>query len=185
MRLVDEVHKAVANTLHEGDVVIDATVGNGLDTLFLAQQVGQHGCVYGFDIQAAAIATTAQRLQQQGAQVKLLQQGHETMLQAIPRQHHGQVKAVLFNLGYLPGADKTIVTQIDTTEQALKQATQLLASHAVISVLSYTAHQQGYDEFLAVQAWFDGLKYDQWLKHVINQEDADQGVPVWFLVQKR
>lgn len=38
----------------EGDIVVDATMGNGHDTQFLAELVGENGHVYAFDIQESA-----------------------------------------------------------------------------------------------------------------------------------
>src|SRR5512139_923540 len=105
--LVALSHETVAQTLREDDVAIDATVGNGHDLLFLASTVGSHGHVYGFDIQRSAISTARKRLEQHSVvkQVSLIESGHETLAAYIPVRHQHHIKSVMFNLGYLPGAD--------------------------------------------------------------------------------
>jgi ubiquinone/menaquinone biosynthesis C-methylase UbiE len=66
LSLVQQAHQAVEAVLKPGDITIDATVGNGHDTLFLATRVGATGKVYGFDIQQEALDSAYQRLQQAG-----------------------------------------------------------------------------------------------------------------------
>ena len=56
--LVNVAHNLIKDVLHPGDIAIDATVGNGHDTLFLVEQVSPSGKVFGFDIQQAAIDST-------------------------------------------------------------------------------------------------------------------------------
>ena len=66
MQMVERVHQIIEEYVREGDVVVDATVGNGWDTLKLCQQVGESGKVYGFDIQKEAIQKTRERLEKAG-----------------------------------------------------------------------------------------------------------------------
>ena len=86
--LVHQAHAALAEILNEGDRAVDATVGNGHDTLFLAHQVGQSGTVYGFDIQETALDTAYRRLQEEGLaqRVSLYHAGHEAMAVVLPPQ---------------------------------------------------------------------------------------------------
>ena len=118
--LVQQVHQAVGNILKPGDTAIDATVGNGHDTLFLATQVGESGKVYGFDIQEAALDSAYRRLEaaNQSGQVSLYRAGHEVMTQLLPKSVIGKVQAVVFNLGYLPGGDKLRTTSSSTRRSA-------------------------------------------------------------------
>ena len=46
---------ALLQAVNAGDTVVDATMGNGHDTLFLAEQVGPEGHVCAFDIQAGSV----------------------------------------------------------------------------------------------------------------------------------
>lgn len=157
--LVALAHQAIAERLHEGDIAIDATIGNGHDTLFLAHHVGLSGHLYGFDIQHRAITTAQQRLEQAGiaARATLVERGHEKMVALIPKQHHGRIQAVMFNLGYLPGADKSVITSAATTRRALTAACALLAPGGVITVLAYTGHPGGRHEADTIKTWANQL----------------------------
>src|SRR4051812_25026537 len=121
--MISQSHKFVEERVREGDIVIDATVGNGHDTLFLAGLVGTAGAVYGFDIQEQALANARERIDHQlGASrfdIHLLRRSHADMLQAIPEKLHGQTAAIMFNLGYLPGAGHGMVTRPESTVPAL------------------------------------------------------------------
>ncbi|MEJ7220935.1 class I SAM-dependent methyltransferase, partial [Staphylococcus gallinarum] len=85
-----------------------ATCGNGNDTLFLAQNV-PNGFVYGFDIQQLAITNTEQKVAT-FSNVKLIKDSHNNVKQYIKAEHIGKIDAAIFNLGYLPKGDKSIVT---------------------------------------------------------------------------
>ena len=69
----------LSEVIQAGDIVVDATIGNGEDTLFLAKSVGKHGSVFGFDIQTLALRITAEKLEQRGLsdRVRLVHKGHE------------------------------------------------------------------------------------------------------------
>lgn len=152
-RVTETAHDLVARFVRDGDHVVDATVGNGHDTRFLASLVGTRGRVDGFDIQAAAIETTGRELQG-FPQVNLHCLGHERMREVVS----GPVAAAMFNLGYLPSGDKTLVTRPETTVAALDAAWELLrAPGGILSVVIYPGHAGGRDESLVVEAWFSRL----------------------------
>lgn len=138
-----------------GDTVIDATMGNGHDTIKLAQWVGSDGLVHAFDIQPQALQSTQERLHEHGLaeRCKLHLRGHQFMADAVDEK----VSVVLFNLGYLPGQDKLITTQISTTVEAIEQALTLLKESGVLIVVVYPGHEQGRIEQEAL---------DQWIKQV-------------------
>lgn len=162
MRLVELAHELVAPALASGDLAIDATCGNGLDTLFLASKVGPAGRVYSFDIQPQAIETTRARLIREGLikRVHLVLGTHSKLDFALQPEAAGKIKAVMFNLGYLPGGDKTIITRAQSTLIALEKASSLLSARGRISVLCYTAHTGGQLETERINAWLDGLPED-------------------------
>ena len=157
--LTERAQQAVGGILRPGDRAIDATVGNGHDTLFLASQVARDGRVIGFDIQPQALASAQQRLDQAGLQhvARLLLCGHQRMTARIPADWSGRVSAVMFNLGYLPGGDKTQVTRADSTLSALDQSLNLLALGGLISLQVYRGHDGARDETAAVQSWLSRL----------------------------
>ena len=155
MRATDHAHALMRQCIKPGNSVVDATVGNGHDTLFLARCVGPQGHVYGFDVQEAALEATARRVAGLN-QVTLFHAGHETLDEHLPAGV--QLKAVMFNLGYLPGAAKHIVTRPDTTLAALEQALTRLAAGGLITVVLYPGHEGGKEEAAAAVSFAQGLR---------------------------
>lgn len=153
--LTQIAHDKLQSRLRSGDWAIDATAGNGHDTLFLAQQVGDTGHVYAFDIQAQAIQSTTAHLASAGLdqRVTLCQASHADMLTNLPGHWQGRVAAIVFNLGYLPNGDKNIITQAGSTIAALKQSVCLLKPGGILSILAYRGHDGGLSEDEAVVGW--------------------------------
>ena len=152
----------IQGVLSEGDVAIDATLGNGHDALFLARCVGAAGRVYGFDVQQVAIDATRERLQQAGVleRVTLFLAGHERM-EALLTPDVGNIRAVMFNLGYLPHSDKSIITRPETTLPALEAAFRLLAPGGMITIVLYTGHPGGREECDRILSWAKTLPPSQ------------------------
>lgn len=184
--LVDMVKERLLSLLREGDAVIDATVGNGHDTLFLAQAVGDSGTVYGLDIQQQALDTTYERLRDAGVaqRASLYHAGHEAMAVILPASLRGRVRAVTFNLGYLPGGDKGRTTGVTTTLAALEQARELLAPGGVISVLAYTGHPGGREEAEAVKQWARLLDEGFYRVALMVPESRNSTAPEWVLIER-
>jgi len=127
-------------------LAIDATCGNGFDTVFLARLVKKH--IYAFDIQELALNNTLQKLCEQNLQnkVKLIHSGHENMTECVKQA----VDIIMFNFGYLPQADKSITTLTTTSLQALKSAFDLLSKDGILSLLCYPGHEEGRKETTAI-----------------------------------
>ena len=155
--LTQLAHELLATAVHPGDLAVDATAGNGHDTLYLAQRTSPGGSVYTFDVQHRALDATAGKLYAAGLRdsVCLCRTGHQNLLQRVPRDWRGQVAAITFNLGYLPGGDKQITTAAASTLAALQQSLQLLRNGGVLSVLAYRGHPGGAQEADAVQRWLN------------------------------
>lgn len=186
-RLTETVHQILSHRLQAGDVAIDATAGNGLDTLFLAQTVGPKGHVYAFDVQPAALEQTRNRLEAAGLcddqTIHLLQKSHAEMRETIPAEHHGQIAAVTFNLGYLPGADKSLITQTESTRQAIEAALLLLREEGVITVIAYTGHPRGWEETETVAALLETLSEAEFSVDVTTP--PREQAPRLFVVTRR
>ncbi len=185
--LAETAHQLIIEQLKTGDAVIDATLGNGHDALFLAQTIGATGQLFGFDIQEAALNNSRERLQTQQIQtsVTLFQASHAEMLTLIPQQWHGKIQAIMFNLGYLPGADKTLITQAASTLQALAAATQLLAEQGVLTVMAYPGHAGGDQESEQLAAWCQQLNPQQFSSQIILSHHDKPTAPRLFVIRKR
>ena len=127
-----------------GDNVIDATCGNGNDTLFLANLVGGRGHVYAFDIQPEAIQATKNKLIASNIDnnVTVINDGHEN----VTRYIQCKISAAIFNLGYLPGSDQTITTHANTTWKAITNILPLLKIGGIIILVIYHGHEAGKHE---------------------------------------
>ncbi len=162
LSVLSQAQRWVKERAGPGDCVVDATAGNGSDTLFLARTVGPRGRVFAFDVQAEALESTRRRLSGDPdagtlAPVELQLAGHETMEAALPAELHGRVAAVMFNLGYLPGASSPLITLTGTTLAALEAAARLLRAGGALTAVVYPGHEGGKDEADAVEAWAAGL----------------------------
>ena len=169
----------IAAVIEVGETVVDATVGNGFDTCFLAEQVGLWGSVYGFDIQKQAIESTQKRLEATGLEnVTLLQKSHAQLSMYVPEP----VAAAMFNLGYLPGGDHRVITRATTTIAALQQAFDRLRDNGRISVMVYRGHDGGVEEGAAVEYWLSNQCAGTVEK--IESQPPRLSSPVLFVVTK-
>lgn len=143
-----------------GDTVIDATVGNGYDTFFLTQLLKGQGRLIGYDIQPQALAQTQKRLASLpepswGDIVELRLKSHALFSEA-------NVKLIVYNLGYLPGANKTITTQTASTLSSIQCALSSLSTKGAISITCYPGHSEGALEQAAIVEFLKMLPKDQW-----------------------
>ena len=122
----------IQEAVREGDICIDATMGNGYDTVFLAKKVGQNGKVYAFDVQEEAIKSTQKKIKKLEFEdrVELILDGHENIEKYVKQN----IKCAVFNLGYLPRCEHMIITKPDTTVEAIKQSVSLLEENGVVCI---------------------------------------------------
>ena len=175
-------HLFLHSFVRDGHTAVDATCGNGHDTLLLARLVGVSGHVWGFDIQQQAVAETGRRLAEAelSSRVTLLPIGHEELAQHVTEP----VQVVLFNLGYCPGGDRSIITRPDTTGIALEQSLQLLAAGGIVVVTVYPGHSGGAEEQSTVENWAAGLDPRACHCWRMGQTNVSPTAPYLLLVQK-
>ncbi|MEO2018837.1 MAG: FAD-dependent oxidoreductase [Fuerstiella sp.] len=179
--LTSLAQQAVREVLTGGETVIDATVGNGFDTCFLADTVGTAGRVIGFDVQHCAIEATTRRLDAGGfANVDLKQQSHAELKTAVEEE---TVTAVMFNLGFLPRSDKTVVTKATSSTAAIAAALEVLKPHGILTILAYRGHDGGQDEYDAVHRLLQDYA-EQYDLQRIDSIPARQTAPVLFILRK-
>jgi 16S rRNA C1402 N4-methylase RsmH len=144
-RILPFAKQLLQTVVQRGDTVVDATIGNGHDTVFLAKLVGDEGHVFGFDIQEEAVLNTTARLKSEQLRkcVTIVQKGHQHIKSTVPVERHGSISGAIFNLGYLPGGDKTIVTLPTTTISAIEQLLEIMKSEGIIVIVIYHGHEEG------------------------------------------
>jgi 16S rRNA C1402 N4-methylase RsmH len=181
--LTDLAHEAWAPYLKRDSWAIDATAGNGFDTLFLARALAPEGRVFAIDIQQVAIDATARRLEE--AQlldgVTLIKGDHARIRDYLACGIRGRISLVCFNLGYLPTGDHALTTEPATTVAALHESLLLLSDGGALSVLAYRGHEGAMEEASAVENFFKHLPRP-WKcvqRHASGSEERPG--PVWWM----
>ena len=162
-------HLVVQKVVGPADIVIDATCGNGHDTLFLAGLVPR-GRVLGFDLSPQAIMATSRRLEQEGLRqrVDLFQEDFRLLRFYVT----DPVQAIMFNLGYLPGGDRQTCTTAEASSEAVRQAAPLLQPGGIMTVVCYPGHEGGREEVKEVMkatAQLEQKEFEVLTLNFINQ----------------
>ena len=183
MQMVERVHQLIEEYVCEGDVAVDATVGNGWDTLKLCQLVGKSGKVYGFDIQEEAIRKTKERLEADSVceRAELLCCSH-AMAKSYVKE---PIKAFMMNLGYLPGGQKNIVTSKNSTVEAIRFLSEQMVSGGIGTVLVYYGHEGGIEEKYAVEEFMAAMPsgWGQITRmEIVNRKNSP---PILYIMEKK
>lgn len=182
MNTLSLVHKQLERFIRPGDFIIDATAGNGRDTVFLCGLTGTEGRVLAFDIQRQAVENTRKRLEESGwAQTgEVILDSHANMARyAQP----GSVDCIVFNLGWLPGGDHTIFTHADSTIAAIEAGLTLLRDGGLMCVSIYYGGASGYaerDALLEYVKTIDPMKYTVLVTQFANR-GGDPPIPVFLI----
>jgi predicted methyltransferase len=184
-RILPFARTLLEKAVKPGEIAVDATVGNGHDTVFLADLVGETGHVYGFDIQADAIQKTALRLDEKeiSERVTLFERGHEFVTECLPIET--SIAGAIFNLGYLPGGNKEIVTTPATTISAVEQMLSMLKVEGIIVLVIYHGHPEGANERDYLIQFVEQI--DQMEAHVLRYQFVNQqnNPPFIIAIEKR
>lgn len=194
LKQLEMAHWMLKDIIKTNDVVVDATMGNGYDTQFLAE-LGAN--VYAFDVQEEALNATEKRLDDAGIKnqifeknlsklltepsVNLVLSGHEKLSEYVKEP----IKAAIFNLGYLPKTDKSVVTKSDTTLTALDALTNQLVVGGRIAIMIYYGHEGGMEEKNAVIKWTSSLPQKDWEVTSYAPLNQIHTPPILVLIEKR
>jgi len=171
----------IENFIKDGDTVIDATAGNGNDTLKLCNAVGKSGKVYAFDIQDKALKETNRRLSEIKLQnFELICDSHSNLDTYVK----DKVKAVVFNLGYLPGGDHKLQTKANTTIEAIDKSLEILENDGFISVTVYYGKNSGTEEKEAVMHYFKTLDHKNYTVTIHDFYNRPNNPPITVIITK-
>lgn len=178
-------HEMILSTNLENGLFIDATAGNGHDTLFLAQHIDSTSKILSFDIQETAILQTRQLLQKHdlAPKVTCILDSHANISNYLGNQD--LVRLAIFNLGYLPGSDKKIITTPSSTLEAIQILLDRLEKNGKIIIVSYYGHDGGLEEKDAAEELISALPQKEWsvLKYqFINQINCP---PICYVIEKK
>jgi len=185
---LDFAHHYWKQLIQPDSLIIDATCGNGHDTLILTQLglTDESGSLYGLDIQPQAISSTQELLKKhlshlQYSRVKFFQQCHSSFPAEIsPNSAH----LIVYNLGYLPKGNKELTTMTTTTLLSLENAKKLLCEGGVLSITCYPGHAEGMNEEDALLNYFGTLNRNEWNCSHHRWINRQKG-PSLLLIQKQ
>lgn len=157
-------HYIIKNFCNKFNVAIDATLGNGHDTDFLSKYFD---FVYAFDIQSCAVDSYESKNKKN---VMVINDSHENLKTYVK----DDVDCIVYNLGFLPGGNKNIVTKEDSTIKSLKVALDILKCGGIITVCVYQGHFEGSKEAKAIFNFIKSLpkyKYGVLVHSFVNREN--------------
>jgi len=180
---VNFVKENIIKIIQEDSVVIDATIGNGYDTLFLREKLNEKGFLYGFDIQEKALQSTQERLIKNACynRVKLIHDSHENFKKYV----EVPVDLILYNLGYLPKGDKSITTESTKTLKSVKEGMSLLKSGGVIIITVYPGHLPGALELEALSNYLQTINQKEFAVIKVDFFNYKNKPPVVFMIERR
>lgn len=184
-KLTDIGHALIPPFVRPGDTLVDATCGNGRDTLFLARLPGPEGLVYAIDIQAEALEETKRRMEsvsEKLAPVRYIQGDHRYLDQYV--DHSPSV--ILFNLGYLPGGDHQITTVAESTLEAINKSIALLKKGGLLLTTLYPGHSEGRREANAIEEFLSSLSSKDFrLLKIAYHENRETSISPYILALEK
>lgn len=187
-------HSIIKSQAKSGGTYIDATMGNGHDTLFLCQMAGDEGSVWAFDIQEQALEATKALLAEHGygcgsgyrygygENVHLIKDGHENMDRYLGPQ---TADVICFNFGYLPGGDHAIATKAQTSVTAVRKGLEILKSGGMMSLCIYSGGDTGFEEKERILEYVKGLSSREYTVIVNEYYNRGNCPPMPVFVFKR
>lgn len=177
--------KIVGNEkLGDAKVIVDATLGNGYDTLWLATMKKRDDAqIYGFDIQTEAISNTKRRLSENNVDLQNIHLIHDTHAH-LDRYIVEEIDMILFNFGYLPGGDKSITTKTDSSLVAIEKGLEKLALHGLAILVTYPGHEEGAIEDTAVHHFVSGLPWKQYKVFTYQLLNNTKKPPIVYAIEK-
>lgn len=182
-QITDWCHHFIQLQVKPGDLCIDATMGNGHDTALLCRLTGEHGKVLAFDIQEKALQNTKKRLLESGVpdNYRLILDSHSHMIRYADA---GSAGCIVFNLGYLPGADHTLATKPDTSLEAVRQGLSLLKKNGLMSLCIYSGGDTGFEERDTLLPFLRSLDPRHYLVILSSYYNRPSHPPIPILIRK-
>ena len=174
-------HRFIRRHLPKSGFAIDATAGNGGDTLMLCEAVGESGRVLAFDIQQQAVENTRKLLADNGwknGQVVL--DSHAAMDQYVAEE---SADCVVFNLGWLPGGDHNVFTRKESSLAAIEKGLSCLKTGGIMSLCIYYGRNNGYEERDAILDYVRNLDHRKYTVMVVDFANRinDPPIPVFIV----
>ncbi len=174
-QIIPFAHDYLKSSVQQGEIVVDATLGNGHDSLLLSEIVGENGRVIAFDIQEEAIETSKALFKSHGkTNIHCFLKGHEQAEKALTELNVKEIGGAIFNLGYLPNSNHEITTEGKTTIAAFEQLFKRLKRKRYIVFVVYPGHAEGKrekNELLSYFKQFPSSTADIITYQLVNRSD--------------
>lgn len=183
MQAINAVKAAQAllkDPLQKAKCIVDATAGNGGDTLFLASHCPEDAMVYAFDIQEAALEETKRRTAAFCRKIRYILDSHARVKAYVQEE----IDVAVFNLGYLPGGDHSVVTSADTTLAALDSILASLRVNGIAALTVYPGHEAGGEEYRRLAAFVRGLSMRTFTAGLYKMVNHGEKAPVLYIIEK-
>lgn len=182
-QITEWCHHFIKEHVRDGDCCIDATAGNGNDTLLLCELVGESGKVFAFDIQEEAVANTKRRLSEHGVlnRAQIMLESHINIGKYVEED---SVSCIVFNFGYLPGGDHTLATKADTSITAIYEGLKLLKKGGMMSLCIYSGGDSGFGERDAILDELKKLDKKKYLVIVSEYYNRPNNPPIPAIIIK-
>lgn len=177
-------HEIIRSQAQTGGLYVDATMGNGNDTVFLCELAGEMGEVFAFDIQAQAVEATKKLLEEHNVSTKhrLILDGHEHMDNYLSE---GSADVICFNFGYLPGGDHAIATKASTSIMAIEKGLKILKSGGMMCLCVYSGGDTGFEEKDCILNYLKELAPKQYTVIVNQYFNRENNPPIPIFIFKK
>lgn len=181
-QITEWCHHFIKEHVKSGEICIDATAGNGNDTLLLAELVGESGKIYAFDIQEQALKKTRERLEEKGLEnrVELILDSHAEMGTRIEEE----VSCIVFNFGYLPGGNHSLSTKKESSIKAIETGLSLLKKGGLMSLCIYSGGDSGFEEKDGILQYLHTLDSKKYLVIVSQYYNRPNNPPIPAMIIK-
>ena len=176
-------HRFIRQHLPKGGFAIDATAGNGGDTLLLCESVGETGKVFAMDIQQQAVGNTMELLRQKGWLdiTQIVQDSHANLLQYVQPE---SADCVVFNFGWLPGGSHEVFTQKESSLEAIRQGLECLKPGGIMSLCVYYGRNNGYEERDGILEYVKTLDHRRYTVMVVDFANRINDPPIPIMIVK-
>lgn len=168
-------HYIIDKFLENKNIAVDATLGNGHDTDFLAENFKK---VYAFDIQKCACDSYEDKNKEN---VQVVNNSHEYIKDYVLENPD----CIMYNLGFLPGGNKEITTMHESSLKSIKDGLEILKSGGIMSVAIYRGHDEGKVEENIIIDYVKRLPKDKYgvMEHCfLNRSET---APILLIIEKK
>lgn len=182
-KITDFVNFFIDISVKEGFVAVDATCGNGNDTLRLLNRVGRKGKVYAFDIQKIAIENTIKKARESDffSSLEAVLDSHSKLDLYVKEK----IDFAVFNLGYLPKGDHSIITESKSTIEAIDKILKKLNPDGKIVLAIYTGHKGGREEYYELYSFFKSIDQSDYNVIVTEFVNGKNNPPKLAVIEKK